>query len=171
MNLTLTPTKRAKSILNHESQFFRRSGLNSKYIDLAVLEWTRRVPNMTALIVWPEAVAIDRLEATRAELRRAVGDGMLEKTVRLTRQGLAELVLHAYGDHPWVPAKARSLGKHWGSNATKPVCVFFVRAMSGVGKRVEAKRRIRDLYGIGWVSRPCTWQTRTRRRSSWRKWC
>ena len=94
------PIQRAKKqhTFDWSYGFFQQKGLESKYSDFAMLEWTLRFPT-TTVVVWPRATAMSsKIAKTRTIVSNEIGGILCETTISVTRHGLASLAFHAYGE-------------------------------------------------------------------------
>ena len=129
------------------ASFFQGKGMETEYTDFAMLEWTLRVPHMSTLILWPQAAAmVPKLAQTRKLVAAELGSILYEKHVTLTRNGLSELVFHAYGQQLWLAAKVSDLV---GLETVLNVRVLFVLTPRfSVLRAMAAKEHVRTHYGI-----------------------
>ena len=130
---------------NWGTSFFRENGMEMKYIDFAIMEWTLRVPT-TTVIVWPQAIAMkEKMRHTKNMISDSIGEIIYEKTITVSKNGLTSLVFNAYGQQVWLEAKVSDLiGKISGELAVK---VLFV-VTPNVEDYTAVKTQIRAHYGI-----------------------
>ena len=143
------PIQRAKNSHSFDWTyvFFQQKGLESKYTDFAMLEWTLRFPT-TTVVVWPRATAMSsKIAKTRTIVSNEIGGILYETTLSLTRHGLASLVFHAYGEQPWLAAKVDKLVDFDAKSSRFAITVMFVNTPLMKDTTV-AKANIRAQYGI-----------------------
>ncbi len=142
------PIQRAKQqhTFEWDYTFFRRQGMESKYTDFAMLEWTLRFPT-TTVVVWPRATAMSsKMATTRTLVSDEIGEILYEKTLLVSMKGLETLVFHAYGEQTWLSKKVNDLV---GAETVLHICVLFVNTPNFSLQRAKvAKERIRAHYGI-----------------------
>ena len=115
LGLTSLPIKQSLCRDNNDYSSERESfihQLGDDFSDFAMMQWTLNVPNTTVVLFWPEAAANgEKMDTAEEIVRQECGNILYERTVNLTKTGLASLVTHAYGYHGWLEAKIKMLGK------------------------------------------------------------
>ena len=133
------------------SRFFFDKGFEPEFADFAMLQWMLHVQDTSTVIFWPEAASdSDKMAASRDIVARKCGTILYEKTMTLTRSGLASLVFHAYGDQAWLEAKVRQLQKTYPKDDTKaarPIIVVFIIPKSAE-HLVSCKEEIRAYFSL-----------------------
>ena len=126
--------------------FFQHQGMESKYTDFAMLEWTLRFPT-TTVVIWPRATAMTlKLAKTKAIVSKEIGEVLYETVISVTRRGLASLVFHAYGKQLWLTQKVSDLV---GTESELQIRVLFLNTPFFSAQRAKsAKEDVRKHYGI-----------------------
>lgn len=130
-------------------EFFRQRGLDDLYSDEMALEYCRLHPETYLVMVFPSAQG--RQEEVEAILNQ-LGQIVYAKQIWLSRQGSFHLIRQVYAGERWLGDWTNQYAGAWGKAnpcfaKSGPLRVFVFQAHH-LDQVREAKKRIRDLFGI-----------------------
>ena len=152
LGLPAMPVQRvaSKSKYKWGYAFFSRLGFEGMYADFTMLQWTLHVSNVRTVIFWPEAASnTEKMKQARVMVQQDCGDVLYKKEVKVSRQGVASLALHAYGDQDWLLAKIKMLQTIFSGpdNDMRSIYVLFVRPISTTHLKT-CKTKLRSYFAL-----------------------
>lgn len=124
-------------------RYFFKLKYKLKYADHAVLEFARIVNKTRFAIVWPAAVQRGNVGTARRELQnnRCTMSGIIyERAITLQETGIENILLHLYGEAPWLSLKAHQVG-----HGALHLFVFVERSIKST---LACKDNVRKRYGV-----------------------
>ena len=141
----------SKALRMWNFNFFTSRGFEEKYADFAMLQWTLHyVSNVSTVMFWPEAAADEeKMKQARVIVQRDCGGILYEKTIKVSRHGLASMALHTYGIKEWLSIKITRLQTIFSGSDDdmRSISVFFIRPIS-TAHLITCKPNLRSLFAL-----------------------
>lgn len=135
---------------DYRAAYFLNNGLRYQQADAMALEYCKLNKNSYVALVWPRAVGRDEEIRTILE---TFGTVYYEKKVRLYKYGPCNLIKLVYDGEPWLgdwynsyEGAVKAVSKYFEGAGAVRVFVFEAPHLADV---IEAKKRIRSMFGIG----------------------
>lgn len=129
----------------YDHKFFFKAGMHQKELDTSAKYLIKYFENARVFIVWPKAS--EKLSI----IERKIKDVFYKKTIKLSYNGLKQLVKDVYQNEDWA-GNSRGLSEKThacaSENATQIITIFCVLG-SKDGDFLETKNEIRHLCNVG----------------------
>jgi hypothetical protein len=139
-----------RAVLEYNYAYFRQKGLASPCADAMALEYCTLKSNTYVATIFPSAVGKDE------QIKRIIQEHseiIYEKSVHLLNEGPINLIKQIYGNEDWLGNWSDNF---IGARAKAAECFrynglarVFVIESDNLGKVIEAKAKIRNLFNIG----------------------
>ena len=135
----------------YDYSYFRKKGLQEKYLDFMALQFIRFSEKVYTVCLWPAAYESSKLaEADR--LIRACASVVYQKTVPLNDHAVELLMIHFYKSMTWTGSLSNGFSgvasKAQDCYRSKVPTTVYVICGPELEQVIELKQRIRDLFGI-----------------------
>lgn len=150
-DIPLTIIRIPEQSCRYDYSYFRRKGLQEKYLDFMAYQFIRFSERVYTVCLWPAAYEEEKLAETDRMICSCASVAY-QKEVLLNDQAVEQLMIQFYKSMAWtgsisngfsgVEAKARDCYR-----SKAPTTVYVICGMD-LEQVVALKQRIRDLYGI-----------------------
>ena len=131
----------------YDYKYFARRDVDTVYMDAAALKYAEYSNNTFLAIVWPSAKGLG------VKIEKTLGSVVYQKDVHLTDKGAHNLIAECYMGEPWLGERSGGYAGVKGKyvecfkGGTDIRCYLFECA--SLDKVLEAKERVRELFGLG----------------------
>jgi len=87
---------------NYDTSFFKKRGLDAKYLDHLVTQYCKLKKDTYAVCIWPQAYAADKSRKADMIIKKSGIKVVFKKSVTLNYLGIRNLLLQIYGHHEWT---------------------------------------------------------------------
>ena len=150
-NLQLPIVRIPDVTVKYDYEFFQERQLNQLYLDYMAYEYVNRLSDVFSLCLWPVADSVPMLEKVDS-LVASYAEVIYKKRVKLTYDGVNQIVIHTYAHHDWIgdykDGYSGSVGKTNNCfKAGKYTTVYFLAGIS-LDEVLKLKSEIRNLYQL-----------------------
>lgn len=149
----IVPVIRFKNMqANFGPDFFKKQYLDDEIIDYLISEYCKLKKDVYAAVIWPKAQQRHLINEI-LNMLNSFGGMIYKKNVVLNYNGMRNLLIQAYEQHPWVGTPENhfkgilsQVNGCWDKNGTLTFVLFENCTLDEI---VKLKEKIRDLSGLG----------------------